>query len=488
MWVWSSALADDSAAEALHARLVELGVAEPADLLARLRGVWQSSRYAGLAERSRQRFDIVAQRALEAARTLEPPERRGDTLARLFDLLEAVGRRGAYLALLTEYPQALHRVLSVLGASRWAAGYLIRHPQLLDELLDDEALNTPFDWPEFKRTLRLRLAAADGVEQQMDLLRHAHQAEVFRILLIDLAGKLSVEHVSDRLSELADAVLDVTLEAVWKQLPKRHRDAPRFAVIAYGKLGGKELGYASDLDVIFLYDDPDDAASDIYSTYTRRLITWLTTATGAGTLFDVDLRLRPNGESGLLVTDLDAFRRYQLREGDAANTAWVWEHQALTRARYCAGDAQIGAQFEAIREQVLTTPRDAAQLADEIVEMRERVAAGHPNHTTLFDLKHDRGGMVDIEFTVQYWVLLHAARDPELIRNTGNIALLREVSRLGLMSEAEAETVGAAYRTYRKLQHKLRLDGMEKARVEPGLVAAERDAVLGLWERVFGRG
>ncbi|CAH2931154.1 MAG: Glutamine synthetase adenylyl-L-tyrosine phosphorylase (EC / Glutamate-ammonia-ligase adenylyltransferase (EC [uncultured Paraburkholderia sp.] len=483
-WVWSSALADDSAEEALCARLVELGVAEPADLLARLRGVWQSSRYAGLAERSRQRFDIVAQRALEAARTLEPPERRGDTLARLFDLLEAVGRRGAYLALLTEYPQALHRVLSVLGASRWAAGYL-RHPQLLDELLDDEALNTPFDWPEFKRTLHLRLAAADGVEQQMDLLRHAHQAEVFRILLIDLAGKLSVEHVSDRLSELADAVLDVTLEAVWNQLPKRHREAPRFAVIAYGKLGGKELGYASDLDVIFLYDDPD-AAADIYSTYTRRLITWLTTATGAGTLFDIDLRLRPNGESGLLVADLDAFRRYQLREGDAANTAWVWEHQALTRARYCAGDAQIGAQFEAIREQVLTTPRDATQLAGEIAEMRERVGTGHPNHTTLFDLKHDRGGMVDIEFTVQYWVLLHAARDLELIRNTGNIALLREVSRLGLMSEAEAETVGVAYRTYRKLQHKLRLDGMEKARVEPALVAAERDAVFGLWERVFG--
>lgn len=485
-WVWSSALSDDSAEDALRARIVELGIAEPGDLLARLRGVWQSSRYAGLAERSRQRFDIVAQRALEAARTLEPPERRGDTLARLFDLLEAVSRRGAYLALLTEYPQALHRVLSVLGASRWAAGYLIRHPQLLDELLDDEAINSPFDWSEFKRTLRLRLAAADGVEQQMDLLRHAHQAEVFRILLIDLAGKLSVEHVSDRLSELADAVLDVTLEAVWNQLPKRHREVPRFAVIAYGKLGGKELGYASDLDVIFLYDDLDDAAADIYSTYTRRLITWLTTATGAGTLFDIDLRLRPNGESGLLVTDLDAFRRYQLREGDAANTAWVWEHQALTRARYCAGDAQIGAQFEAIREQVLTTPRDAAQLAAEIVEMRERVIAGHPNHTTLFDLKHDRGGMVDIEFTVQYWVLLHAARDPELIRNTGNIALLREVSRLGLMSEAEAETVGAAYRTYRKLQHKLRLDGMEKARVEPALVATERDAVLGLWERVFG--
>jgi [glutamine synthetase] adenylyltransferase / [glutamine synthetase]-adenylyl-L-tyrosine phosphorylase len=486
VWVWSSALADDSADAALQARLVELGIAEPAELLARLRALWQSSRYAGLAERSRQRFDIVAQRALEAARTLEPPARRGGTVARFFDLLEAVSRRGAYLALLTEYPQALHRVLSVLGASHWAAGYLIRHPQLLDELLDDEAIASPFDWAEFKRTLRLRLAAADGVEQQMDLLRHAHQAEVFRILLIDLAGKLSVEHVSDRLSELADAVLDVTLEAVWNQLASRHREVPRFAVIAYGKLGGKELGYASDLDLIFLYDDPDENAAEIYAMYTRRLITCLTMATGAGTLFDVDLRLRPNGESGLLVTDLDAFRRYQLREGDAANTAWVWEHQALSRARYCAGDAEIGAKFEAIRVQVLTTPREAEPLAREIVEMRERVWAGHPNRTQLFDLKHDRGGMVDIEFTVQYWVLLHAARDPELIRNTGNIALLREVSRFGMMSEEEAETVGAAYRTYRKLQHKLRLDGMEKARVEPAAVEAERQAVLALWQRVFG--
>ena len=486
VWVWSSALDDESADEALRSRLVELGIAEPAELLDRLRAVWRSSRYTGLGERSRQRFDIVAQRALEAARTLEPTERRADTIARFFDLLEAVSRRGVYLALLTEYPVALHRVLSVLGGSRWAAGYLIRHPQLLDELLDDEAIASPFDWPEFKRTLGARIAAADGVEQQMDLLRHAHQAEVFRILLIDLAGRLSVEQVSDRLSELADAVLDVTLEAVWKQLAKRHREVPRFAVIAYGKLGGKELGYASDLDLIFLYDDPDDAAADVYATFTRRLITWLTMATGAGTLFDVDLRLRPNGESGLLVTDLDAFRRYQLREGDAANTAWVWEHQALSRARYCAGDAEIGAQFEAIRTQVLTTPREAAPLAKEIVEMRERVEAGHPNRTELFDLKHDRGGMVDIEFTVQYWVLLHAARDPELIRNTGNIALLREVSRFGLMSEEEAETVGAAYRTYRKLQHKLRLDGMEKARVEPERVTAERAAVLRLWKRVFG--
>jgi [glutamine synthetase] adenylyltransferase / [glutamine synthetase]-adenylyl-L-tyrosine phosphorylase len=484
-WVWSSALADESAEAELLARLAGLGFTDAAELLARLKNVWNSSRYAGLPERSRERFDTIAQRSLEAVQRIEPPARRGDTIARLFDLLEAVSRRGAYLALLTEYPAALERVLSVLGASRWAAVYLIRHPQLLDELLDDEAIDTPFDWPEFRRSLRARIAAADGAEQQMDLLRHAHQAEVFRILLIDLAGKLSVEHVSDRLSDLADAVLDVTIGTVWSQFAKRHREVPRFTVIAYGKLGGKELGYASDLDLIFLYDDPDENTVDIYATFARRLVTWLTTATGAGTLFDVDLRLRPNGESGLLVTSLEAFRRYQIREGDAANTAWVWEHQALSRARYCAGDAELGGRFEVIRDQVLTMPRDAAALANEIVAMRERVSAGHPNRSALFDLKHDRGGMVDIEFMVQFLVLLHAAQHPELVRNVGNISLMRLAAGFGLMTQEEAETVGTAYRTYRKLQHQLRLDGMEKARVEPEMVLHEREAVLRLWGRIF---
>ncbi|KNE76394.1 Glutamate-ammonia-ligase adenylyltransferase [Candidatus Burkholderia crenata] len=485
-WVWSSALADDSAEEQLVERMTELGFTDATAVLTRLRNVWKSTRYEGLPERSRERFDIVAQRALEAAQAIQSPERRGDTIARLFDLLETVSRRGAYLALLTEYPAALERVLSVLGASRWAAGYLIRHPQLLDELLDDEVIASSFDWPQFRESLRAQIAAADGAEQQMNLLRHAHQAEVFRILLIDLGGKLTVEHVSDLLSALADAVLDVTIETVWSQFPKRHRDVPRFSVIAYGKLGGKELGYASDLDLIFL-DDPDESAGDIYATFARRLITWLTTATEAGTLFDVDLRLRPNGESGLLVTSLESFRRYQIREGDAANTAWVWEHQALSRARYCAGDAEIGERFEEIRAQVLTMPRDAAALAQEIVVMRERVDAGHPNRSKLFDLKHDRGGIVDIEFIVQYWVLLYAREDAEFVRNMGNISLLRLAAGFGLMSAEEAETVAVAYRRYRKLQHTLRLDGMEKARVEPDVVVAEREAVRGLWKRMFGK-
>lgn len=484
--VWSEMLDDESTPELLESVAV-LGFNAPAKILARLTTVWRSVRHTNLPEKSRLRFDSLVERALYSMHELDA-KRRDETLLRFLDLLEAINRRGAYLALLIEYPAALARVLSTLGASRWAADYLCSHPQLLDELLDDELLTNTFDWPAFKVSLAAQLAAADGVEQQMDLLRHAHHAELFRILLLDLAGRMTLEYVSDRLSELADAVLDVTLEAVWRQVPRRHCAIPRFAVIAYGKLGGKELAYGSDLDLIFLYDDPDEAAPEIYLSFARRLITWLTSSTGAGQLFDVDLRLRPDGASGLLVTDLNTFRRYQLHEEGAANAAWSWEHQALTRARYCAGDARIGAAFEAIRTQVLTLPRSAATLAQEIVAMRARVLEGHPNLSQLFDLKHDRGGMVDIEFMVQYFVLLYAGSCPELIRNTGNIALLRTAAHYAAITGSEAAIVGDAYRFYRRWQHRLQLDGIEQhVRVPAAQVQTQHEAVLALWARVFKR-
>ena len=482
--LWHEGLTDPEGAPALSEQARLLGFADAAAMVARLQGMRGSVRYAGLPERSRERFDLLVARVLDAARTL-PGDHRDAIVLRFFDLLETVARRGAYLALLAEYPAALMRVLSVIGASRWAAGYLQQHPQLLDELLDDEALAAPEDWTAFKQSLARRLAHADSIEHQLDLLRHAQHAETFRILLLDLAAHITVERIGDLLSDLADAVLEVTLEAVWRQLPKRHRESPRFAVIAYGKLGGKELGYASDLDLIFLYEDDDENADEIYAAYARRLITWLTTATGAGQLYDVDLRLRPNGSSGLLVTSLETFRRYQLKEGDGANAAWVWEHQALSRARFAGGDVHIGERFDRIREQVLTQHREGLALAREIVAMRDRVLEGHPNRTPLFDLKHDRGGMVDVEFIVQYLVLLHASTHPELLRNTGNIALLRELAHFGLMPESEAEAVGNAYRRYRAIQHKMRLDGMDAARVPVETVGAEKAAVQGLWQRIF---
>lgn len=463
-------------------RLQAVGFGDCTGLYDRLRAIATSVRYRALSETSRSRFDQLVNRALDLASKQDDAD---STIARFLDFLDAISRRASYLSLLSEYPQAMDRVAQTLHASRWAAAYLTRHPQLLDELLDSDALAGAPDWPAFRARLAERLQASDGqVETQMDILRREHHAETFRVLLQDLQGLLTVEQVADRLSDLADAMLEVTLQAVWRQLATRHTETPRFAIIAYGRLGGKELGYASDLDIIFLYDDDHERAPDVYAAYARRLITWLTSHTAAGTLFDVDMRLRPNGAAGLLVTSFDAFRRYQLREGD--NTAWVWEHQALTRARFCAGDREIGASFEALREEILRQPRDAAALRDEIVQMRGKVAEGHPNPTDLFDLKHDRGGMVDIEFTMQYLVLLHSGAHPSLTRNAGNIALLRMAGDLGLIDAGLAVAVGDAYRLFRALQHKLRLDGQAHARVAPATVAAQTAQVLTLWRAVFG--
>jgi len=212
----------------------------------------------------------------------------------------------------------------------------------------------------------------------------------------------------------------------------------------------------------------------------RRLNTWLSAQTAAGVLFEIDLRLRPNGDAGLLATSLAAFERYQREE------AWVWEHQALTRARYCAGDAAIGARFEAVRREILARPRDAGKLRDEIVAMRKRMHQGHPNRSELFDLKHDAGGMVDIEFIVQYLVLLHSAQHPALLDNAGNIALLGRAADAGLLEPARARRLADAYRRYRRLQHAVRLDGAQYARVDPAEVADEAAAVSEAWAAIFG--
>jgi glutamate-ammonia-ligase adenylyltransferase len=259
----------------------------------------------------------------------------------------------------------------------------------------------------------------------------------------------------------------------------RHRDEPRFAIVGYGKLGGKELGYASDLDIIFLYDDAHESAPEIYARLAQRINTLLTSTTSAGVLYETDLRLRPNGVAGLLVSHIGAFRDYQIKD------AWIWEHQALTRARAVAGDAQIGARFEAIRIEVLRRSRDLVLLRQEVRAMRDKMRQSHPNDTRVFDLKHDRGGIVDVEFTVQYLVLGEAHRHADLTRNIGNLALLKLAARLGLIPEDMAAAAHAAYREFRRLQHQLRLQGERYARVEPATVARHAQAVVNLWDMVF---
>ena len=261
------------------------------------------------------------------------------------------------------------------------------------------------------------------------------------------------------------------------------------AVIAYGKLGGKELGYGSDLDVVFLYDDPAEADSEdaqrdqeVYSAFVRKVINWLTLRTGAGELFDIDTALRPNGNSGLLVTSIGAFERYQVGRG--GNTAWAWEHQALTRARFVAGPATVAQRFEATRRAVLTAERDAVALLEQVRGMRDKVRAAHPVPAGCFDVKHSAGGMMDVEFAVQYLVLTQSRAHPPLLANAGNIALLQRAQAAGLLPPGVGDLAADAYRELRRAQHQARLDE-KPTQFAPELLADRQQAVAALWQAVF---
>ncbi|AXA92124.1 bifunctional [glutamate--ammonia ligase]-adenylyl-L-tyrosine phosphorylase/[glutamate--ammonia-ligase] adenylyltransferase [Massilia sp. YMA4] len=476
--------ADPDNLEAIEARFTALGYDDPQAAARRLAATWQAPRLQSMPEASRQRLVTLINAALPLiARTAE---RNGvgsqlGTLGRLLDFLEAVARRSAYLSLLTEYPHTLERVIAMMHASAWAATFLTQHPILLDELLDERIRNAVFDPVALAQDLDAQLAvAADDTERQLDILREVHHAQLFHLLAQDLAGDLTVEKLADHLSALADVIVAAVVRTAWSTVAKRHREVPRFAVIAYGKLGGKELGYVSDLDVIFLFDDDDQDAPGLYAKLAQRFITWMTSHTSAGILFDIDTALRPDGASGMLVSSVQAFERYQ------HNSAWVWEHQALTRARFCAGDAAIGAQFERIRCEVLRAPRVRGdELKREVLAMRRKMHDAYPSRAETFDLKQDEGGMIDIEFIVQYLVLEYAGRYPQLTGNVGNIALLRISGELGLIDAGLAGKVGDAYRAMRKLQHQLRLQG-EPSRVEPRRVAQHASSVLTLWRAIFG--
>jgi len=484
-----ASVSDPDNRDAIADRMASLGFDDPLAAADRLVATWQAPRLQTLPEASRNRLVALVNAALPQIGAAVRESGHGShaaTLGRLLDFFEAIARRSAYLSLLTEYPHTLDRVIRMINASGWAATFLTQHPILLDELLDDRgnsASSFAEDLPALAASLKAQLDGAAGdTERQLDILRETHHAQLFRLLALDLAGELSVERLADHLSALADLIVAETVQRAWRTIASRHRDQPAFAVIAYGKLGGKELGYVSDLDVIFLFDDDDQDAPANYAKLAQRFITWMTTHTPAGILFDVDTALRPDGASGMLVSSVAAFERYQ------QGSAWIWEHQALTRARFCAGDAAIGARFEAIREAVLRQDRGAraATLRDEVVNMRQRMRDAHPNTGGRFDLKQDAGGMIDIEFIVQYLVLRHAAAYPALTANTGNIALLRLCGELGLIDSALARGAADAYRALRRLQHGVRLQGQDNARVDPALVTVHADVVLRLWRACFG--
>ncbi len=517
-----SAAVGRQATPQLDELLEHLSVQWPAQFRARI-AIWRNHpKVLALRDDSRARLAQLVQRT---AAWLSEGTVTEEAALRIIDWIEPLFRRESYLALLLERPAVHIRLLRLLGAAKWPARYLLRHPGVIDELASDELLHERFDSASFVSELELRRTALrrcgeDDEETCLNLLRRAHHAEVFRTLARDVEGVLTVEQVADDLSALAEAVLQVTTHWCWQRLRYRHRELPGIAIIAYGKLGGKELGYGSDLDIVFVYEDAHEQAAEVYAALVRKLINWLTIKTGEGDLFEIDTALRPNGNSGLLVTSFEAYARYQQQRG--SNTAWTWEHQAMTRARCitptlataCASlppegadfprggpsgnritptpategaEPSFQARFERVRESVITAPRDAALLRDEIVAMRDKVRAAHPVKGDRFDVKHSRGGMVDAEFAVQFLVLSQSAQYPELVQNVGNIALLQLAESAGLLPQNAGQQAASAYRELRRVQHRARLNE-EPTQVSHAELQTERAAIERLWTVVFGGG
>jgi glutamate-ammonia-ligase adenylyltransferase len=459
---------------------------------------WSSHpRVLALREESRGRLIRLVQRT---AVLLSEEKATEEAALRLVDWIEPLLRRESYLAMLLERPSVHERLLRLLGAAKWTARYLQQHPGVIDELASDDMLHQRFDADAFKAEVELRLASLkrtgeDDDEACLNLLRRAHHAEVFRTLARDLEDMLTVEQVADDLSALAESVLSLTADWCWQRLKYRHREQSQFAVIAYGKLGGKELGYGSDLDIVFVYEDDHEQAGEVYATLVRKVINWLTIKTAEGDLFEIDTALRPNGGSGLLVISFAAYANYQQQRG--SNTAWTWEHQAMTRARCVLGDAALHQRFDEVRHAVISAPRDIAALRAEIVAMRDKVRSAHPlkrkpaglvkavSEPEKFDVKHAVGGMVDAEFAVQFLVLAESGRYPELADNVGNIALLQRAERAGLLPPGVGYQAADAYRKLRRVQHQARLNE-EPTQVSLASVQAERAAIQALWAAVFG--
>ncbi|MCW8917878.1 MAG: bifunctional [glutamate--ammonia ligase]-adenylyl-L-tyrosine phosphorylase/[glutamate--ammonia-ligase] adenylyltransferase [Gammaproteobacteria bacterium] len=491
--IWQGSVDSEQALATLR----QLGYQQGEEMVRLLGQVRGGRSFQAMSAHGQMRMDHLMPLLLGAvAQSREPDE----TLRRLLQLIEAIGRRSAYLALLVENPMALSQLVRLCSASPWIASHLSRFPQLLDELLDPRTLYAPPKREELANEVRQRLLhiPAEDLEGQMEALRHIKQAHVLRVAAADVMEAVPLMVVSDHLTDIAEVMVEAAFDLAWRHLVARHGrpescDArvcdTGFAVIAYGKMGGLELGYGSDLDIVFLHSNESEGKvtggerpldnAVFYARLAQRMIHILHTRTAAGELYEIDTRLRPSGASGLLVSSVDAFAEYQRGQ------AWTWEHQALVRARFITGDAGIARAFQAVRNEILCRVRDEATLRREVREMREKMRASlSRGESGKFDLKQDPGGIADIEFMVQYGVLAWAHAHPALLHWSDNIRLLETLAQCGLISEAQSNLLCDAYRAFRARAHRLTLQ------LQPALVAEEefcelRAGVCALWQRLM---
>jgi glutamate-ammonia-ligase adenylyltransferase len=476
--------------------LSQQGYQRAPETLEVLLALLQSPRVVTLQAQGRERLQKFMPQLLRACAEVEDPDL---ALQRVLPLVSAVVRRSAYLALLLENPPALVDLVSLCGASPWISEQLATRPFLLDELLDRASLYSAPDKDLLRVELSQQVArlGLDDLEAQMDTLRYFKASHVLRVAASELVGRLPLMQVSDKLTWIAEVMLEHVLTVAWADLtrkygaPARDSSGSGFAVFGYGKLGGIELGYGSDLDLVFIYDAPGGGATDgersvdnavFYTRLGQRMIHIMETHMAMGQLYEVDMRLRPSGESGMLVSTVQAFRSYQ------QDTAWTWEHQALVRARFVAGDPEVADAVNGTRREILCQSRDEAELAREVWQMREKMRRhllpGERREEGEFHLKQGTGGIVDIEFMVQYAVLAWSHRVPELARWSDNVRILETLGRQGLFEPRECEALTEAYLAYRSAAHQLSLQQLPD--VAPADSFAEaRAGVIAKWQQLF---
>ena len=485
--IWNCTADDEELADNLR----EYGIDQADEILAVIKAFKNSLAVRRLTAKGAGVLDRLMPQLIEAMPRVDNPD---ETLKRILKLFEAVAGRNVYLALLAENPGALAQLIRLSSASPWISDYLAMYPILFDELLDTRSLFEPLKKADLDAQLKILLAQIEiqDLEQLMIVLRQFKQLNVLRVASADIMGAIPLMVVSDYLTYIAECIVEHVVERAWLMLTEKHGFPPGsdnkaigFAVLGFGKLGGIELGYGSDLDMVFLYDCEDGNAltegpksipsMQFYGRLGLKVRHILDTKLLSGVLYDVDMRLRPSGNSGLLVSHINAYEDY-LR-----NQAWTWEHQALVRGRFIAGDPALKEHYEAIRRRILSLPRDTERLKKEVREMREKMRAALVSAAAdKFDLKQSKGGIADIEFIVQFGVLDQASKNVALTTYTDNIRLLDGLQAQGFMSKDQAETLKAVYCAYRDYGHKLVLQG-DRAVIDETEIAGMKARVEQLW-------
>ena len=496
--LWLGSLDEQSSLHILQSH----GHEDPERSFALVETLRNSSNVVNLHASGRERLDDFVPLLLHSVSQTSAPS---ETLARILKLVKAVVRRSAYLLLLVENPPALEQLVKLSVASPLIADQLAEHPALLDELLDQRTLYHPPNKSELEDELRQHMMRipADDLEAQMEALRYFHSSHGLRVAACEVTSALPLMKVSDYLTWLAEVLLGYILNLAWQEITAKYGtpegkdiDNPGFVIVGYGKLGGIELGHGSDLDLVFIYDADTNGHTSgnaqgksqienvvFYMRLGQKIIHIMNTNTVSGQLYEVDMRLRPSGNSGMLVSSLSAFEKYQ------SESAWTWEHQALVRARAVAGSTDLTAQFNNIRQRILANTRDLPTLKKDVIEMREKMrehlgSKAKNQGSELFHLKQDPGGIVDIEFMVQYAVLAWAHQQPELARYTDNIRILESLAQSGLLGTQEVHELTEAYKAFRSMGHGLTLQQQTNL-IDGKLLAKERQAVRKIWRNLL---